>query len=78
MKLDKIKPNKVYKVEWLDIQANSNVVLKKPFNQFLAPSWTVGYVSFDKDTVIVQYGANAEEQCFDAIPKKVVTNIIEI
>lgn len=74
----KIKPNKLYKVEWLDICGHSNEVLKKPYNKFLAPSWTVGYVEMSKDTVIVTYGGNDTENCFDAIPRKVVTNIIPL
>ena len=71
----KIKPDKLYKVEWLDICSHSNEVLRKPYNKFLAPSWTIGYLQQSQDTVIVIYGGNDTDSCFDAIPKKVITNI---
>jgi len=74
----KIKPDKLYRVEWVDIAGHSNELLKKPYNKFLAPSWTIGYVKQSQDTIIVIYGGNDTDSCFDAIPKKVITNIIPL
>jgi len=73
-----MKSDKVYKVEWNDIEAHSNEVLKEPYTQFLAPSWTIGYVEESDDVIIVKYGGNEGECCFDAIPKSVVTKITKI
>lgn len=75
----KIKPDKLYKVEWTDISSHSNEVLKKPYSQYLAPSWTIGYVKMSQDTIIITYAGNKDDEvCFDAIPKKVITNIYEL
>lgn len=75
----KIKPDKIYKVEWIDIAEHSSEVLKKPYNQFLVPSWTIGYVKTSKDTVVVIYAGNdTGDNSFDAIPKKLITKIYEL
>lgn len=74
----KIKDDKIYKVEWVDICSNTNKVLSKPYNKHLENSYTIGYVRQSKDTVIVIYGGNTDENCFDAIPKSCVKSIKEI
>lgn len=75
----KIKPDQIYKVEWLDIQSHTNEPLRTPFNKNLCLSFTTGLIKKDKDTIIVMYGGNVEgDLCFDAIPLKVVTNISKI
>jgi hypothetical protein len=75
----KIKPDKLYRVEWIDICNYSAETLKKPYNQYLVPSWSVGYIKQSKDTIIVIFGGNEnDDSTFDAIPKKLVTNIIPL
>lgn len=76
---NKIKSDQRYRVEWLDIQSHTNEKLKKPYSKNLCVSFTEGSVLRDKDTVIVIYGGNEDDDlCFDAIPLKIVTNITKI
>jgi len=75
----KIKPNKLYKVEWLDIQAQANVTIDKEYNEFLCKSYTIGQIKEGKDTILVIYAGNEEnDYCFDAIPKGCITKIQEV
>jgi len=68
----------IYKVEWTDIQANTNTRINKPFSDYLAPSFTIGEVLKDDDTMLVIYGGSGEEKCFDAIPLKCVIKITKL
>lgn len=72
----KYKENRIYKVYWNDITANTQTIIKK---ENLAKCWTIGYLEENKDEMVVKYGGNEDnEWCFDAIPKSVITKIEEV
>lgn len=76
MKFPKIKPDRLYKVEWLDIQNFSNTKLKKPYSKYLCKSWTIGKLYKGDGTLLVINAGNEDDDiCGDAIPINCVTNI---
>lgn len=70
---------KLKRVWWYDITSQTNEEIKKPYKQFLAKRWTIGYVHRDKDCVIVEYSNDDDKSAsFDAIPKSVVIKIEDL
>ncbi len=51
----KVKPNEIYKVEWLDIASHTNEHIKEPYTKNCCLSFTTGHIRKDRDTVIVIY-----------------------
>ena len=72
----KINPKKLYKVFWDDITNILNLDIKEPYNKYITPCWSIGYVKEDKNVVLVLNSWNKDEEwCGDAIPKGCVTKI---
>ena len=77
--MKKINPNKIYEVEWNDIQAHTNEHIERPYDQFLCKSKTMGRIEIKVKVILVIYGDNKDgEKCFDAIPQSVIINIKEL
>ena len=75
----KIKPDKIYRVYWYDIQGTSHERFNKPLIEYCAKCWTVGRIIQDDKAMVVIYGENEDgEYCGDAIPLNCVYNIEEL